>query len=73
LTELYDQCRTTSGVTVRPHQIRHGYAATMFENGIAPKTVQTLLGHTQLSTTDIYTRVCQDVIAAAAKKMEKGF
>ena len=50
------------------------YASALFENGIDPKTAQTLLGHAQLSTTmDIYTHVCADVIAAAAAKMEQGF
>jgi len=74
MTELYNQYRADSGVTVTPHQIRHGYATALFENGIDPKTAQTLLGYAQLSTTmDIYTHVCQDVIAAAAEKMEKGF
>ena len=73
-TNLYDEYRAASGVTATPHQIRHGYATALFENGIDPKTAQVLLGHSQLSTTmDIYTHVCEDVISAAAKKMNKGF
>lgn len=73
VTELYNQYRESSGVTVTPHQIRHGYATALFENGISPKTAQTLLGHAQLSTTmDIYTHVCEDVISEAAKIMERG-
>lgn len=73
-TEMYDRYREQSGVTVTPHQIRHGYATALFENGIDPKTAQALLGHAQLSTTmDIYTHVCEDVISDAAKKMNKGF
>ncbi len=74
VTELYNQYREASGVTVTPHQIRHGYATALFENGIDAKTAQTLLGHAQLSTTmDIYTHVCEDVISEAAKLMERGF
>ena len=73
IRELYDKYREASGVTVTPHQIRHGYASALFENGIDPKTAQTLLGHARLSTTmDIYTHVCADVIASAAAKMEQG-
>lgn len=73
-TAMYDEYREKSGVTVTPHQIRHGYATALFENGIDAKTAQTLLGHAQLSTTmDIYTHVCEDVISEAAKKMNKGF
>lgn len=68
-----DYCAAT-GVTVTPHQIRHGYATALFECGIDAKTAQTLLGHAQISTTmDIYTHVCADVIATAAKKMEESF
>lgn len=74
ITELYNQYREASGVTVTPHQIRHGYATALFENGIDPKTAQALLGHAQISTTmDIYTHVCEDVISAAAQIMERGF
>lgn len=73
-TTLYDEYRQVSGVTVTPHQIRHGYATALFENDVDPKTAQTLLGHAQLSTTmDIYTHVYEDAISAAAKKMNKGF
>lgn len=71
---MYDAYRDASGVTVTPHQIRHGYATALFECGIEPKTAQVLLGHAQISTTmDIYTHVCADAIAAAAEKMKAGF
>lgn len=74
ITRLYAEYQKESGVTVTPHQIRHGYATALFENGIAPKTAQVLLGHAQISTTmDIYTHVCSDVLSEAAKKMNKGF
>lgn len=71
---LYREYCRASGVTVTPHQIRHGYATALFEAGVDPKTAQILLGHAKLSTTmDIYTHVYGDAIAAAAEKMEKGF
>lgn len=70
----YDAYRAASGVTVTPHQIRHGYATALYECGINAKTAQILLGHAQISTTlDIYTHVCSDAIAEAAKKMEEKF
>ena len=47
-----------SGVTCTPHQIRHAYATMLYENDVAPKDSQQLLGHAQLSTTmDIYTHI----------------
>ena len=42
----------------RIHDLRHTFATRLFEKGIAPKTVQTLLGHTDIQTTmNIYTHV----------------
>lgn len=71
---LYNAYRAASGVTVTPHQIRHGYATALYECGIDAKTAQALLGHAQISTTmDIYTHVCSDAISAAAEKMKAGF
>jgi integrase/recombinase XerC len=42
---------------VTPHTIRHTIATHWLENGMDLKTIQTLLGHTSLSTTTIYTHV----------------
>lgn len=70
---MYGAYRKAFGVTVIPHQIRHGYATALFENGVDAKTAQVLLGHAQLSTTmDICTHACEDIISAA-KKMNAGF
>lgn len=50
--------RETTGITCTPHQIRHAYATMLFENSVAPKDAQRILGHAQLSTTmDIYTHI----------------
>lgn len=47
------------------HSIRHSYATRLFEMDIAIKTVQSLMGHSDMDTTmNIYTHVMQD------KKME---
>ena len=73
-TLAYEAYRSASGVTVTPHQIRHGYATALLESGVDPKTAQVLLGHSQLSTTmDIYTHVRDGQLRAAAEKMKNNF
>lgn len=49
-------------VKVSPHTFRHTFATHMLKNGCPLKSVQELLGHVSLSSTEIYTHITDDYI-----------
>lgn len=67
---IIKKCATKAGITkkVTPHVIRHSFATDLLSNGADLRSVQAMLGHAHIATTQVYTHVTDKHLRDIHKK-----
>lgn len=69
--QLLKECAFEAGLDpekVSPHVLRHSFATHLLDNKMDMRTLQELLGHSDIATTQIYTHVAKERLEAAVKE-----
>lgn len=69
LSRAFSRCQRRAGIDGNLHCLRHTFAAHLVSNGVPLRTVQVLMGHASIATTERYAHLAPDHLADSVSRL----